>query len=179
MRAEFKFKVKLPQRELDKAFKELEAEVGDIVRGMTVGIWDRVVQRTPQYEGSAAASWTYSLNQPVFVSRNLEQAFPSLVPRQQGHPVAVNLANFQSKGADKAFKLGDTVYFGNGVDIEEGPYASGLEDGTIRLRSVNRPGRMAGRAVGYFVRRFEKNVSPATAAKWRAMTIGGSRVGDT
>jgi len=135
---------------LDEAFAELESECADIVRGLTVEVFWNTLKMSPQYYGRYASSWTYQVGSPDFHSNptfNTETREGFSVVKQKGDTAAISAALSYSSGRDKAFKLGDTVYIANGADHGEGPYAADIEDGTIQLRHVNRPGRPLGRAI--------------------------------
>lgn len=152
--------------DFEAAFAELEKECADIVRGISVEAFKRVLYQTPQFFGRAVSSWSYSLNAPVFVDRShmvdeaaIESDTANFTIREtklgpvrafyglsKGHMVGVNNALEMNKGNEQGYQLGMTIFFSNGVDHEEGPYAAGLEDGSIRLRPINQPGAMASRA---------------------------------
>ena len=169
---------------LDAAFAELEAECTDIIRGVTVRVWNGVLSKTPQFDGRMAASWTYCVNSPQFYDRSSQVdpqgeklpahryrdlgGFKGLYP---GQPLALAVANAASAGKDKAYRLGDTVYLTNGVNHGEGAYSQDIEDGNIRLRAENQPGAPARRTIDWANVHF----APITAAKARTLknlTIG-------
>lgn len=166
---------------LDEAFQKLESELTDTVRGLSVRGWNSLLSKTPQFYGRMAASWNYSLNVPDFADRSLEawtaQADKTdLGPFEglwRGHPVAIAIANAANAGKDKAFKLGDTIYFSNGVDHGEGPYSQDVEDGNVHLRAENLPGEPARRTLDWLGVRYD-NISENQARALRAQTLGGS-----
>jgi hypothetical protein len=171
---------KLEWDDLDRAFAELEAEVSDVVRGITVEAWNLVLLNTPQYYGRMVASWTYSLNSPVFVDRSL--AMPNdgdpYDIRQKGHPEGIGIANFASLGRDYGFKLGMSVWFANGVDHGEGPYSQDVEDGKVSLRPENRPGNAVGQAIDTMsVRHTDGVISLGKKIDLAAMRVGESYAG--
>lgn len=146
--------------DFDKAFDELEEECTEIIRGLTVRLWNSILSKSPQYHGRFVASWSYQLNLPDPQDRSDSVdpegnkiasyfyddmgAFQGLY---RGHPIAIAVANQASNGRDKQFKLGDTVYFTNGVDHGEGPYSVDIEVGNIQLRAENRPGAPVARTL--------------------------------
>lgn len=172
---------------LDAAFEQLEADLTNVARGLAVRAWDALLARTPQFYGRMTASWTFSLNSPVFVDRS-DAAWAEQTDKidegpfaglRQGHPVAIELANFYNAGRDKAFKLGDTVWFANGVDHGEGPYSQDVEDGNINLRAENLPGEPARRAIDWIGLRYAE-ITPNQARLLRARTLGeGSGTSDS
>lgn len=180
----------LDTSDLDRAFDELSDELGQVARGMSVELWNMVLARTPQFAGRMAASWTYSLNAPVFVDRSgaiameLDQMPSHLVGtdpytgdevfggRKRGDPEAIALANFASYGAEVEFKLGMTIWMANGVDHGEGAYSDAVETGKVRLRSVNRPGAPMQRSVDTINSRYGIDVSPGVAARLKSLRIG-------
>lgn len=169
---------------LDAAFAELEAECTDIIRGLTVRVWNGILVKTPQYYGRMAASWTYCLNNEVFYDRsdevdpqsnqldanNFRSPF-DFQPLRKGHPDAIAVANAANKGRDRAFRLGNTVYLTNGVDHGEGPYSQAVEDGEVVLRSVNLPGAPASRTLDW-AGTYYKSVSRAKAQSLKTLSIG-------
>ena len=174
---------------LDAAFAELEAELTDVVRGMTVKIFNGFLSKTPQFMGRMTASWTYSLNVPEYVDRSslvdpeaeklASHRFTNLGTFKglyRGHPLAIEIANAANVGKDNGFKLGQTVYLSNGVDHGEGPYAQDIEDGNIILRAENRPGAPVARTLDWASVAY-KDVTPTAARALKNLRIGsnGSR----
>lgn len=169
---------------LDEAFAELERECAEVVRGISVRYWNYVLSQTPQAWGRMAASWTYSLNDGgQFYDRSSEVSFEG--PRRQitgklapsyflykGHHAAIRIANSHSKGRESAFKLGDTIWFSNGVNHGEGPYSQAVENGEVRLRRVNQPGAPVRRGLDYIEAHFGRDVSKEAAQRLRTMRIG-------
>lgn len=160
---------------LDQAFDALMAECGSVVQGITAEAWNTVLRQTPQFYGRAVASWTCTIGTPVFVDRSgeIETTFnDETEPVIKGNPTAIGLANSHNLGATSGFKLGDTIWFANGVDHGEGPYSAGLEDGSIRLRAGNRPGHMVSRALDAVQSKYADGVSPASATRLKGLRIG-------
>ena len=160
---------------LDAAFAELEAECADVVRGMSVDIFNTILDWSPQYFGRYVSSWTYSIGAPVFRTDDTynyveeDQGFAEIRRKGDSEPIAT--AKAFNRGRDKAFKLGDTIYIANGADHGEGPYAAGIEDGSIRLRPVNLPGAPATRALDRAGAWYANDVNKTHAAKLKAMSI--------
>lgn len=164
---------------LDEAFDALTRECEQVVRGITVEAWNAVLRQTPQYYGRAVASWTYTIGRPVFVDRSGEivpdevaEDDDSFPVRSKGDPTAIGVANSFNIGADRVFKLGDTVWFANGVDHGEGPYSVALEVPHIRLRSANRPGQMVSRALDLMQSRYGHGVSAQSAQRLKGLSLG-------
>lgn len=173
--------VELDWDNFDEAFDSLEAELTSIVRGISVEVWNLILVRTPQFEGRMVASYTYSLNKPVFIDRSMEispvddegnAAADYRNAFRAGSTTAINLANLENLGAEGKFRLGDTVFISNGVDHGEGPYSQAIEDGDITLRSVNRPGRPARRALDSIVARYGVEVAPSRVTYLKNLSIG-------
>jgi hypothetical protein len=167
---------------LDEAFEALEEECATVIRGISVEMWRFVLGQTPQFYGRMAASWTYSLGQPEFVNRSAEaSAFymatddleDGVVPMHKGSPAAIAIANAASAGREKDFRLGDTIWFANGVDHGEGSYSQALEDGEIHLRAANRPGAPARRAADMAQARYYNQVNPQRVEYLKSLKIGG------
>ena len=174
----------MSQASIDAAFAELEAECTEIVRGLTVRTWNSILSRTPQFLGRMTASWTYSLNSPQFVDRS--STIPAPSPEKngfinyenfsglwRGHPTAMAIANAASSGRDSQFKLGDTVWFSNGVNHGEGEYAGAVESGEVKLRSVNLPGEPVRRTLD-FIGVFYEHISPNKASTLKATHLGAT-----
>lgn len=169
---------------LDQAFLELENQITDAIRGLSVVAWNRTLEQTPQFFGRAVASWTYSVGAPVFVDRSAAaMKLVSYNPRHyndddefagrsKGDREAIGIANAANLGHDSDFRLGDTIYFANGADHGEGDYVADIERGEIGLRPVNQPGRMASRALDYVKARWGLGISPAAVAQLQTMRIG-------
>jgi hypothetical protein len=174
---------------LDEAFESLVREVTDVVRGVTVEAWNLVLQQTPQFYGRAVASWTYSIGTPAFVDRSaaalmLEAHADTFrtdpdegdvfMGKRKGDPAAIGIANFASAGHELPYRLGDTIFFGNGVDHGEGSYANDLELPSIYLRPVNQPGRMVRRSFDRLAARYGNGITAQRAEVLKTMRIGGS-----
>ena len=178
--------------DLDDAFADLERELSEVARGLSVFMWDTVLKQTPQWAGRMAASWTYSLGSPVFVDRSktmdenatghptLHQTAFSPVTgeegfdgRKKGDPEAIGIANFASLGADTAFRLGMDIWFANGVDHGEGAYSGEIESGGVRLRRVNLPGTPVRTSIDLVQARYGGGVEAIDASYLKNLRIGG------
>lgn len=174
--------VELEWENFDAAFDELEKELTDVARGLTVRTWDSILSRTPQFLGQMVASYSYSINGPAFENRwqlamaanleKLEQDEP-FTGLWRGHPVAIGIANAANAGRDAAFRLGDTVFISNAVDHGEGPYSADLEAGNIHLRAVNLPGAPVARTLDWISVRYD-DITPSQAAALRGRHLGGA-----
>lgn len=169
---------------LDEAFADLEQECTDVVRGLTVFLWNSILTKTPQYFGGMAASWTYTYSASNAKDRSNSvkreagwregSMFGPPDLKYRGHPVAIAIANAASAGKDSEFKLGRTVYLTNGVNHGEGPYSVTVENydaGSLRL--YNRPGRPVSRSLDAIQSKFGDDISKRYAQQLRAMKIGG------
>lgn len=167
---------------LDRAFEELTNDCTQIVRGIAVTAWNQILEQTPQKFGRAAASWTWSYDAPLFLDRS-HMIDPMEIEIDdyddngflyKGHPHAISIANmFAAPNSNSPkFKLGTTIYFANGVDHGEGAYAGALEDGSITLRAVNRPGEMVRRALDTIYSRFGWDVPEKTAEYLKYTKLG-------
>jgi hypothetical protein len=149
------------EAELDRAFAEIAQDLTVAVRGMSIEIWDIMLKQTPQLYGRMVASWTYSLDMPVYVDRSdmIDQSkaparwkarvTKDSVPRQtlveldgwrKGSPEAIRIANAASAGMPDRFQLGQTIWMANGVNHGDGHYGLDIEEGRVNLRKVNQPG---------------------------------------
>lgn len=179
---------------LDAAFEELEKQCAETVRGIAVEAWHRMLNQTPQFLGRMTASWSFCLGTPQFYDRsfavdwNPGESAPrrkmfgggqfdyeeDLGAKYKGHPVAIELANSFNQGKELPFQLGMDIYFTNGVDHGEGPYAAAVEDGSIRLRHVNQPGAPARRALDAVAAKYHIGVSEARGEVLRGLRIDGA-----
>lgn len=156
-----------------------------MVRGITVEVWKSLLSKTPQFEGRMVASWSYSLNEPNYVDRS-SQVDPGALKLAshrftdlgtfrglyRGHPAALAVANAANKGADAGFRLGMTVWMANGVNHGEGEYSQDIEDGKVKLRPENRPGRPVQRTIDQITSRYADGVTANRAEALKNMRIG-------
>jgi len=170
---------------LDAAFDAFENECAEVVRGVTVQVWNGVLSKTPQFEGRMAASWSYSVGSPNYVDRSnmVDHDTSKLAAHRfsdlgsflglyRGHPIAIGVANAANRGADRVFKLGDQVHIANGVDHGEGPYSDDVEAGRVALRPENRPGEPVRRTLDWIEARYA-DINQNQAMTLRSLTIGG------
>lgn len=136
--------------------KNLDKAVGEIYRGWTVKIFQQAVRTTPQWTGSAASNWNYSVGTinshfetyKLETAKEIEDLTGEFKPLQKGHPEAVTEAFFSNSGKDGKVKLQGgllpTVYINNPSQSLTGrAYAQKLEDNVNGfLRAVNEPGHM-------------------------------------
>jgi hypothetical protein len=167
----------LSWRGLDEEFARIEAELAATARGITVSVWKGILSRTPQWSGSMAASWTYSIGTPRTVDRSqlfkIAWAPGSVAPYKKGSSDAILVANESSHGADSTFKLGDTVYISNGAYSKElGRYAQMIEEGAIPLRGVNMPGTPVATTLEITSVKYGQGVSLAAAGQLKNLKIG-------
>jgi hypothetical protein len=175
--------VDFDEASLEKAFEELNKECSDIVRGLSIMLWYRILAETPQKFGRAAASWTYSYRAPLFIDRSHAVGIGHEIGDRdldaegmlwKGHPYAIDFATMIAAphANDPAYRLGTEIYFANGVDHGEGHYASDLEEGAIHLRSVNRPGAMVQRAIDYVHVRYSEDIGARQAGHLKNLRMG-------
>lgn len=181
--AEFKVPVKFAKDgSLEKALDELEKELEDVVRGMTVQVYDNILRRTPQYYGRMVASWTYSLGYPVFVDHSrlmdpLDEEGESKTfvrVRSKGDMEAIRMAKSFVGAVDTYYKLGDTVWISNGVNHGEGDYSGAVESGAIKLRHYNRPGDGVKRTLDMIQTKYGRE---AGVSKYMAQRLKGYKLG--
>ena len=180
----FELKTSWDVDSFEKAFDELEAELEAAARGITVLAWDSILARTPQYTGAMAASWTYSIGNPIEIDRShaineeeigareINGRWVTSSPKGKGDFEAIEVSNVFNIGNDSAFRLGDVVYIANGVDGDDGPYSAGVEDGSIQLRAVNLPGAPIARTLDMIEARFATDMSDADARQLKQLRIG-------
>ncbi len=170
---EIELDVFFDQESLVAALDQLELELEAAARGLSVELFETIVERTPQREGDMVASWTYSLNVEREVNRAGMVPPPAIVPEgeegetfyRKGSSPGIEVAMRENAGASDGFELGDTVYIVNGVLDGEG-YHYGLqveagqivneEGDTLPLRAVNRPGDAVKRSIDQVERRYSE-----------------------
>lgn len=178
-----KLAVDLSWDNLDQAFSELEKDCTEVVRGITVELWNSILIKTPQYFGGMAASWNYTYNKadvanrtsmiPARVAMESDSWF-SHSPTRRGDPFAIGIANAASAGKDASFKLGKMVYINNGVFHDEGEYSAIIESyEPTQLRTFNRPGKPVHRSLDMIATRYGQDVSRNAAAYLKNLKIGG------
>lgn len=158
---------------LDQVFGELEAECEDIVRGLTVRVWNSVLSRTPQFYGRMVSSWNYTLDPSDAVDRS-DQIETTLDDGNKfaegllhrGHPAAIAIANAANFGNDYSFKLGQTVWLTNGA-----PHAMKVESGELKLRAINQPGTPVTRTLDWVQSTWGKGITSQAAANLKTLTI--------
>lgn len=169
--------ITLKWENLDEAFDELEEDLRQVARGITLQAWSFVLRETPQSYGRMAASWSYSLGVPAYTDRsemvtpNVPVDGPEPPLHRKGDAEAIAIANQYNSGPPQAFQLGDIVWFANGVEHGEGPYAGIVEDG-YRLRPVNRPGQMVRRALDQISARYGEDVTHRQALALKKLKMG-------
>lgn len=178
----------------EDAFDELEDDVTNVIRGLSVDMWYGIVHRTPQAFGRMVVSWTYSLNRPLFVDRShqappfsthtirnwvrnedgsteyLDTTFEAPAFHKGSLP-AIRIANAINAGADELFKLGDEIFISNGANHGDGAYSGAVEYGEVKLRSINNPGNAVERTMTQVASRYSEDVSDAAADKLRKKKI--------
>lgn len=172
---------------LDAAFNELEAEVTDVARGVTVHLFYSIMARTPQYYGGMTASWTYNFNGVGYdrtssIPERTTPDGPELYgekaahrPRGKGDERAIRIAVQASAGKDSQFALGKKVYITNGVRSPfEGPYGEMVEswEGSPPLRGVNLPGQPMKRALNMIQSKYGLGVKKKDVPELKAWRIG-------
>jgi hypothetical protein len=170
--------VTLEWQNLDVAFAELEAELTDVARGITVSAWKHILRLSPQWAGKLVVSWTYNIGSPLYEDRS-EHApeMPTMtvggkkipIPFQAGSRAAIEVANTLNAGKDKTFKLGDTVYIANGVPHAE--IAELLSWEGVHLRYQNLPAQPITYTVDMIGERYSDGVNPAQAGQLRNLAI--------
>lgn len=176
---------------LDEALGELERELTDVTRGMTVHLFYSILARTPQYYGGMAASWSYNYNGRAYDRSNLiparaaearatlwDQVLPDSkaepAVRRRGDGWAINLAESANAGEDSLFRLGRKTYITNGVDHGEGPYSGEVETWktTPPLRAANLPGQPVARSLDMVLSLYGNGVKAGQAQRLKAWRIG-------
>jgi len=160
---------------LDEAFAELEQECTEIVRGITVEIFNHTLHMSPQYFGRYVSSWTYKVGSPDLW---MNPTFDFFIEdtggeriKRKGDREAIDAAVQHNAGRELEFKLGSTVYISNGSDHGEGPYAALIEEEPDWLRDVNKPGRPLGRSIDRAGTWYAHTVNPARVPALRGLRI--------
>lgn len=178
----FSIDIEWDKKQVEEALDALEGDVRQAIAGVAVELFNNIINRSPQYSGAYAASWTISSNEPKYINRRGQVEGTALkrdedtglfieAPFQKGSVPAIDLALRESKGFSEAFRLGDTVWIANGVLNEEGEsYGPSIESGTINLRAVNRPGDALQRSLNFVVGRYGE-ISQQAVVKLKMKTL--------
>jgi hypothetical protein len=160
---------------LDQAFAELEAEVTEIVRGITVEIFNHTLHMSPQRFGKYVSSWTYDVGAPRPWSNPqfdyITEDKGEVALKRKGDREAIDAAVAHNAGHEMQYKLGDVVYISNGVVGDDGNYAALIEEEPEWLRDVNKPGRPLGRSIDRAGVWYAHTVNPKRAPALRALRI--------
>ncbi len=137
-------------------------EVAEVVADNLWEEFNTLVMETPQWTGTAAASWRIGFGMSAseggytkMQKRTREEAL------QKGHMEAVSEAEMRSYGAieeykDKGYQYGDLVIYNNAPSIE-------FAESGLNLRSVNEPGGM--------FERFERRMNGKSMKLYRDIRI--------
>lgn len=129
---------------LDRWLDAVEDEVADVANGLTVKLFNHIVEISPQYSGDFAGNWQYSVNtiNTTFTPLNLLDQSPLRIPFLQGGKQAITYAKAMNKGRDTNYKLGDTFYISNSA-VHDEAYALKIENNEIKFRPGNQGGTIA------------------------------------
>ena len=120
---------------VDEEFARLERELTEVIRGITVAIFQHTLILSPQFYGRFVESWTYGVGNSPFLY-NAYLAVPPM--NEQGHRAygmakagdmyAIAKAQEGSAGHDELFQLGDTVWIANAAShVEAGRGAANAQ----------------------------------------------------
>jgi hypothetical protein len=153
-------------------FDQLENDLDAVARGVVITFWNLVLVNTPQWTGAMAASWNFTYNTIQPVDRHDMVQDREATPHQKGHPIGIDIANAESYTNLSKFKLGDVAWVSNGVsDIHANYYAQEIEDGTHRLRAVNRPGNAVSMSLAIIDARFGSGIKLSTAKQLMKLKV--------
>lgn len=121
---------------LDRWVDDVEKMAAEAAVGLAKHTFEKILFISPQYSGDFVANWKVSYGTPdySFAPWPGRKPYPSEDPFKRGDHPAARYAMSNAKWS--APKLGTTIYITNSASHEE-PYAWMIENGTIKLRSVN------------------------------------------
>lgn len=166
---------------LDKKFAQINERVNRVYRGYCVIAFNHLVNNTPQWSGSAAASWNFSLGAPDLTpDRLMAESYESwkrpgvFEPRFDAHDVpAIARAKERNQGRDAQVRLGVDVFISNGSrGVSNEAYASMLENNPGGyLRPENEGGQMILKTRGMLGGSYG-TITKAGAHKLRSVRLG-------
>lgn len=164
--------VKLNQDQFDAYFDMLENDLDALARGVVITFWNNILANTPQWTGAMAASWNFTYNVPIGVDRHDMVQDREAAPYQKGQPIGIDIANAASREMLNTFTLGTVAYISNGVTDEHANYyAEAVEDGSQRIRSVNRPGNAIAMALGAIDAKYSRGIPTSTAKQLMKLKV--------
>lgn len=131
---------------------KVEEQVMDTANGITVELFNTLLQESPQYSGDFVGNWQYQINgiTPTFREINLleeTRKWEESGPYKRGSMPAITYAKAMNKGRDHTYQFGDTFYLHNSATHNE-PYALKIEEGTINFRyEVGNSGQVVARSM--------------------------------
>lgn len=138
---------------IDNWLADCEKLTTNVAKCVAIKIFDDVVYRSVQYSGDFAANWKFQVggitpsygvnifkNEAVYTFGRVESGTSGDFKAKVNTEVygdtskAPRYAVSKNVGNESSFKLGDTIYLHNSSTHDE-PYAVGIEEGKIKLRS--------------------------------------------
>lgn len=178
-------------KQVESWFSDVEALAVGVARGLSVELFHRALEYSPQFSGDFAANWRYAVDRIDTTFRPLD-AIPSstAVPfgrsehgwlprmvldddgsRRMGSPEAIEEGRRRNAGKERSLvSLGQTAYISN-TSWHDEYYAMLIENNQIRFR----PGNVGGtgkRAMNAVSVQYGKVLGRAEALELRLKTIG-------
>lgn len=149
----------------DRWLEKTTDTVMHVANGITVELFEQVLETSPQFSGDFAANWQYSINQvnTTFTELNLQDD-PDQGSFSAGDRTAINYAKVMNKGRDSSYRLGDTFFVSNSAKHDE-PYAILIENNQINFRRwAGNRGETINHAVRTVMPRYD-HISPMQARR--------------
>lgn len=125
-------------RQWDEWMAAVEQEVADVANGITVELFNKILEFSPQFSGDFVGNWKYSINKVdvSFESLPFLDAQPAgrLEPFHCGSMPAIIYARQMNKGKDHGYKLGDTFYLSTSAEHDDAYAPMIEEEGRIKFR---------------------------------------------
>lgn len=136
---------------LDRWLVELEGLTAQVTVGLSVVLFDALLENSAQYSGDYAANWKYRVG-------SIDTSFtPNALGRQEllpekgarpagwsrpehrkimGDDEAIQYARAQAAGKASSYQFGDVIYLSNSA-VHDEPYAFLIEGNKIKFRAGN------------------------------------------
>lgn len=148
-------------KRLDVWVNQVEDSTTNEYRAQVEGLFNYILETTPQASGRAVANWKIGINQPdnsydpamgdqpdIATNKGGEAYHRRIQFRQKGDKKWIGAAQDEqlyklqpgtSRNSKNRLKLGDTVYITNNVVGDDGKYLDRLQGDWSGLRDANKP----------------------------------------
>lgn len=152
-----------------------------VARGLSVKLFYKLLNHSPQFSGDYAANWQYSIGLPnstfrtgLFADQKVRigeygRISGATSNKSAGHPEAIAYAVANNAGRDAAVKLGVPIFISNSAQHDDA-YAWLIENNQIKFRPGN-AGAVARLSAAEVIGRY------AHIGKAEAIALSAARIG--